>query len=107
MPKVFEQLKPPKDEQKPQEQAAVQNIVQTQMQLMTKQLQDSFSLITQKMNTFEKKLQSNDEQIKKVERGTESVRLEKQKTEEESLAQFNRLQESILQQQKSMMTFME
>ena len=83
------------------------SMMKTHVKLMQKQLEDGFSLIANKMNTLEVKLAENDSKIANVNQSRDKEHQARQDDDARNKRLFQRLQESIAEQQQSMLQYID
>lgn len=83
------------------------SMMKTHVKLMQKQLEDGFSLIANKMNTLEEKLAENDSKIANVNQSRDKEHRARQDDDARNKRLFQRLQESIAEQQQSMLQYID
>ena len=74
---------------------------------MQKQFEDGFSMIANKMNSLEEKLAENDSKIANVNLNRNKEQQARQDEDKRNKQLFQRLQESIAEQQQSMLQYID
>ena len=82
-------------------------MMKTHVKLMQKQFEDGFSMIANKMNSLEEKLAENDSKIANVNLNRNKEQQARQDEDKRNKQLFQRLQESIAEQQQSMLQYID